>query len=69
MSVKLNGSDSITVTRSAAVWQGNSRDRALVMSIPVDVAELAGIKAGDRMLVTGSVDGTLRVVVADRIGG
>lgn len=65
---KSDGSSSITVTRSATIWRNSYRDKCLIMAIPVDVSELTGLRAGDKLLVTGSADGTVRVVKADKIG-
>lgn len=48
---------------------GNRSSVNVVMSIPKDVMELTGIKAGDSLLVTGYADGTIRVVKADVIPG
>jgi hypothetical protein len=62
------GSGSITVSRVAAVRQARPDSISLEMTIPQDVVELSGLRAGDRMLVTGSADGSIRAVKADRVG-
>jgi hypothetical protein len=60
---------SITVTRSVKVWRSSYKTNMLLMSIPIDVAELAGIKDGDMLLIRANAEGQMTIVKADAITG
>jgi hypothetical protein len=71
VTVTATGIEIKPVTRSAKVWhnskgKGRENVRNLVMSLPADVAEIAGYRAGDAVLVTGTVEGRITVVKADK---
>ena len=68
MPIPIMTKSEITVTRKSSVWQASYKNRCLLMSVPEDVAELVGIRAGDKLLVTGNADGTVRMVKADKVG-
>jgi len=58
---------SITVTRSVKVWRSSYKTNMLLMSIPIDVAELTGIKDGDMLLIKANAEGQMMIVKADAI--
>lgn len=65
----ISGAD-ITVTRTVTTWNNASRHQlpSVVMTIPKDVAELVGVRVGDKLSVTGNADGEILVRKADKIG-